>query len=183
MLLKHPLSSEKEDAYRQMATALEAIQAFAEANDVKVVGIYPNTDPGAYDILRAIEACEDSSHIRFFRTLPTDTFVNLLRNALCLAGNSSMGILEAPTYQLPVVNIGRRQSGRLNAGNVRFVEYNQQEIIDALAQACFDADYRRTVAGLSSPYGDGSAPEQIRDFLAQVDPSDHRWHVKRKLCP
>lgn len=183
MLLKHPLSSEKDDAYQQMATTLEAVRTFAETHDVKVVGIYPNTDPGAYDILRAIEACEDSPYIRFYRTLPTDTFINLLRNTLCLAGNSSMGILEAPTYKLPVVNIGSRQQGRLNAGNVRFVGHAVQEIIDALTQACFDEGYRNRVASLPNPYGDGSAPEKIRDFLCRIDPNDSQWHIKRKLCP
>jgi GDP/UDP-N,N'-diacetylbacillosamine 2-epimerase (hydrolysing) len=183
MLLKHPLSSEKSEAYDQMRCTLDAVEAFAGAHDVKVVGIYPNTDPGAYDILRAIDAYEDSPRIRFFRTLPTDTFVNLMRHALCLVGNSSMGILEAPMYKLPVVNVGRRQSGRLNAGNVRFVDYDPDLIGLALREACFDTDYRRQVATLDNPYGDGSAPERIREFLRAVDSSDTKWHVKTRLCP
>lgn len=183
MLLKHPLSSERQEAYRQMHIALEAISEFAEQNDIKVIGIYPNTDPGAYDILQAIEHYRSSEVVRFFRTLPTDTFVNLLRNALCLAGNSSMGILEAPTYGLPVVNIGRRQTGRLNAGNVHFVDYDKHEITQALSRACFDPEYRKRIGSLTNPYGDGNAPETIRDFLLQIDPGDSKWHVKHKLCP
>jgi GDP/UDP-N,N'-diacetylbacillosamine 2-epimerase (hydrolysing) len=183
MLLKHPLSSEKEDAYQQMQSTLQAVDSFAKQHDVRVVGIYPNTDPGAYDILRAIDAYQETSHIHFFRTLPTDTFVNLMRNALCLAGNSSMGILEAPMYKLPVVNIGHRQSGRLNAGNVRFVGYDSAEINTALEQACFDAGYREQIAKLQNPYGDGTAPERIRDFLLGIDAKDPKWHVKRRLCP
>ena len=56
-------------------------------------------------------------------------FVNIMRNTSALIGNSSMGILEAPFYKLPVVNVGRRQSGRLNAGNVEFVDYKIDQII------------------------------------------------------
>lgn len=181
VLLKHPLSSEKTAAHEQMSVTLKALRQFARQNDVRIIGIYPNTDPGSYDILRAIDEQQDPEHLRFYRTLPTDIFVNLLRHALCLAGNSSMGILEAPMYGLPVVNIGRRQTGRLNAGNVHFVDYDEEAIIAALHRACFDREYRQHVAGLVNPYGDGSAPETIRDFLAGIDPGDRKWHVKQRL--
>ena len=83
--------------------------------------------PGALDILRAIKEFDKPEPIRFFKTLPQQIFVNLLRNALALVGNSSMGILEAPFYKLPVVNIGNRQKGRLNVGNVEFVKYNKNQ--------------------------------------------------------
>ena len=42
-----------------------------------------------------------------------------------------MGILEGPYYQLPVINVGRRQMGRLNAGNVIFVDYDNSKILSA----------------------------------------------------
>ena len=64
-----------------------------------------------------------------------------MRNASALVGNSSMGILEAPYYKLPVINVGRRQSGRLNAGNVEFVDYHKDLIIKSIYKACFDEVY------------------------------------------
>ena len=58
--------------------------------------------------------------VKVLKNIPDEYFVNLLRKTSVLVGNSSMGILEAPHYRLPVVNIGNRQQGRLNAGNVEF---------------------------------------------------------------
>ncbi|WP_300732980.1 UDP-N-acetylglucosamine 2-epimerase [uncultured Helicobacter sp.] len=162
VLLKHPLSSEVYDAYYQMQVAIESCAEFATAHNLKVVGIYPNTDPGSYKILEAIQEAEQKySHIRFFKTLPREFFINLIRHTLALAGNSSMGILEAPFYKLPVVNIGNRQKGRLNAGNVCFVPHKKQDIIQALQKACFDESYRTQIANLPNPYGDENACERI----------------------
>ncbi len=180
LFLKHPLSSQVEDAYMQMKISLEAIEEFSIKNNIKVVGIYPNTDPGSYDILKAIDEIK-SKNIKFFKTLPRDVFVNLARNAKVLVGNSSMGILEAPMYKLPVVNIGDRQKGRLNAGNVEFVNYDKKQIILALNKACFNDDYKLHVKNLKNPYGDGYAHKKIVDFLDKIDLKDEKWHTKRKL--
>lgn len=182
VLVKHPLSSEEGDAYQQMKVSLQALEEFCQKNDFKVVASYPNTDPGAYRILDAIKEYESKSFIKFNSTLPRDYFVNLMRNATVLAGNSSMGILEAPFYKLPVVNIGNRQQGRLNAGNVHFVKHEKVEIIAALEKACFDTEYRNFVQNIISPYGEGNAPEIICDTLRKIDPKDPKWLVKEKLC-
>ncbi len=181
VFIKHPLSSEKESAYEQMKTALICAKKFAEQNGLKVIGIYPNTDPGAYDILLAIEEIEDGNTVKFFKTLPHNIFVNILRNALALVGNSSMGILEAPFYKLPVVNIGRRQKGRLNAGNVEFTDYKEEEILTAMRRACFDASYRDKIERIENPFGDGFTGEKIARILKDIDPTDKRWLVKQKL--
>ncbi len=182
VLITHPLSSEKEKAYFQMDTTLKALEHFCEDTKFKVVGIYPNTDPGSYDILKAVEAYQQKTFIRFYKTLPRDIFINLMRNAKALVGNSSMGILEAPFYKLPVVNVGNRQKGRLNAGNVEFVGYETDAIQNALTKACLDEDYRDRVAKLENPYGDGESAKKIKDILLSIDTNQQKWYVKRKLC-
>lgn len=183
VLLKHPLSSEVEQAYHQMHVAIESCAAFAAKHNLKIVGIYPNTDPGSYKILEAITQGEAKyPFMRFYKTLPREIFINLMRHSLALAGNSSMGILEAPFYKLPVVNIGNRQKGRLNAGNVRFVEHEKREIIQALEQACFDTTYRAHIQSLVNPYGDERAAQNIVDFVKSIDTKERKWYVKTTLC-
>ena len=180
VVLKHPLSSEVDDAYHQMKTTMRALARFAKEENYKVIGIYPNTDPGAYDIIQAIdEQCDEN--IKFYKNLPRDIFVNLMRGASCLVGNSSMGILEAPTYKLPVVNVGSRQQGRLNAGNVKFVPYDDKQIFEAIKQACMDESYRSLISSIESPYGDGSAHKKIVEFLDSIDLDDDKWLIKRRL--
>ncbi|KJZ15967.1 UDP-N-acetylglucosamine 2-epimerase [Marinomonas sp. S3726] len=179
VLLKHPLSSTKDDTYKQMVTTVESVQEFATTNGLKVVGIYPNTDPGSYDILNVIDELDDPN-IKFFKTLNRELFVNVMRHSLALIGNSSMGILEAPFYKLPVVNVGERQKGRLNAGNVDFVEYDKAEIIQALKKAVFDEKYRGEVKLMTNPYGDGDADKKIVSFLKSIDFDDDSWLIKKK---
>ena len=182
VLIKHPLSSEKTDSEEQMRVALQALEKFGRENDYRIIGIYPNTDPGAYGILDVIDSYDNSQHIHFFKTLPHEIFVNLIRNARALTGNSSMGILEAPFYGLPAVNIGNRQTGRLNAGNLVFVKHDVGDIVNNLVKACFDEAYRDHVKGLKNPYGDGNSAERIKSFIDTVDLEDDKWLVKRKLC-
>ena len=182
VLLKHPLSSEKEASYAQMRTTLEAVGSFCLKSGFKCVGIYPNSDPGAHEILKAVSDAEQSGRIRFFKTLRRELFVNIMRHARCLTGNSSMGVLEAPFYKLPVVNIGRRQQGRVNAGNMVFVDYDTQLIGEKLQEACFDDAWRAQVASLPSLYGDGMSGPRIRDLFASIDLTDKKWFIKKGLC-
>lgn len=183
VLLKHPLSSEVQESYEQMKIAIEACGEFAKEHQLKVIGIYPNTDPGSQKILHAIHEGEKLySHMRFYKTLPREIFINLIANTLALAGNSSMGILEAPYYKIPVVNIGNRQKGRLNAGNVRFTKHHKEEIMQALKEACFDLQYRQYVKNLINPYGDETSCKKIVDFVKNIHPKDPKWLVKTKLC-
>ena len=182
VFIKHPLSSEQENTTIQIDKSLRALEQFCGETGYQVIGSYPNTDPGAYDILNAIEGYRDHPSIHFFKTLPRDIFINLMRYAKALVGNSSMGILEAPFYGLPVVNIGNRQKGRLNAGNARFVGYNVDDIREELERACLDEDYRKRVAELENPFGDGDTAHKIVEILKGINAKESRWHIKNKLC-
>jgi GDP/UDP-N,N'-diacetylbacillosamine 2-epimerase (hydrolysing) len=104
-----------------------------------------------------------------------------MRKAKLLIGNSSMGILEAPFYKIPVVNVGERQKGRLNAGNVEFVNYVKEEIVTSLHKAAFNKIYRRKIRALKNPYGRGDADIKILKFLKKVDLQDKSWYIKRKI--
>ncbi|WP_351014895.1 UDP-N-acetylglucosamine 2-epimerase [Shewanella sp. AC91-MNA-CIBAN-0169] len=180
VVLKHPLSSEHESAYEQMKATLTAIDSVCRAKNMKAICITPNSDPGSLDIVKAYKEFE-SDYILLKSTLPRHIFINLLRKAKALVGNSSMGILEAPMYKLPVVNVGHRQRGRLNAGNVKFVSYKVEEIVEAIEQAVFEPTYRHFVAQLDNPYGTGNAAEIIETYLSQIDLDNPKWAVKSKL--
>jgi GDP/UDP-N,N'-diacetylbacillosamine 2-epimerase (hydrolysing) len=169
VLLKHPLSSEKEDAFDQMKITLDVVESFCLENNYKLIGIYPNTDPGSYDILDAIKAKETSSAIKFFKNIQREYFINIMRNCKVLIGNSSMGILEAPFYKIPVVNVGNRQMGRLNAGNVEFVNYDFKTIYSAIEKACFNENYLNEINLQLNPYGDGDSVKKILDILLELD--------------
>jgi len=182
IFIKHPLSSEFEDAFSQMENALKGIESFCLKYNYKVIATYPNTDPGSTSILEVISTVQNKQWIKFYKTIEREKFINIVRNAKAIVGNSSMGILEAPFYKLPTVNIGNRQRGRLTAGNVEYTDYKVESILAALEKACFNQSYRYEVAKEYNKFGNGSSSDQINNILKSIDPKSHKWLIKQKLC-
>jgi GDP/UDP-N,N'-diacetylbacillosamine 2-epimerase (hydrolysing) len=174
LLIQHNISSEIDDAARQMEISLQAV---AELGYPTLVG-YPNSDAGSRDIIDVIRRYERSTpNIRTYQNLPREEFLGVLRAASVLVGNSSLGILEAPFLKLPVVNVGNRQKKRQHAENVLFVPHDKERIIAAIRRTLTDIDYREQVAHCSCPFGDGKAGIRIARTLAET-PIDNRLLVK-----
>ncbi len=168
LLIQHVISTESNQAYEQMKSSLEAIKELG----IKTIISYPNSDAGGQQMIRAIQEYDSSPIVYVAKNIPRIEFVNLMRRASCLLGNSSAGILEAPLLKLPVINIGNRQRGRLHAENVQFVPHDKDIIIAALKRAIYDQSYRNSVAKCSNPYGDGKSSGRIADILATVSIDD-----------
>ncbi|MEM2251354.1 MAG: UDP-N-acetylglucosamine 2-epimerase, partial [Candidatus Hadarchaeales archaeon] len=81
---------------------------------------------------------------------------------------SSSGIIEAPSFHLPVVNIGTRQAGRERSVNVIDVGYNKEEILRAIKKALYDKKFLMKVRRCKNPYGDGKAAQRIVKVLAKI---------------
>lgn len=165
IMLQHVISSEIDQAYTQIKASLEAVKELG----IKTIIIHPNSDAGSQQLVRAIREYETLPFVHVAKNIPRLEFVNLIRNASCLLGNSSAGILEAPYLKLPVINVGNRQRGRMHAENVQFLDHDKDAIVTALRLAIFDAEYREMVSACSNPYGDGSSSERIAGILATVD--------------
>ena len=169
VLIKHPLSSEIKDSGDQMEITLKSLEKFCKKLDYQVICVPPNSDPGSYEMKMVLEKYSKQDWLLIKETLPRIQFINLIRHSRALVGNSSMGILESPHYKLPVVNIGNRQKGRLNAGNLEFVSYNKDEIIKAVEKATLDYNYRQMISKLKNPFGDSSAPKKVVEAIESVD--------------
>jgi GDP/UDP-N,N'-diacetylbacillosamine 2-epimerase (hydrolysing) len=151
---------------KESLTALEQIS-------LPVVIISPNSDAGSRQILTAIDEFSHLSNFKHLANIPRLEFVNLMRKAACLIGNSSAGILEAPSLKMPVVNVGNRQKGRLHAENVQFVDHNAKEIEGAVRRALYDEEYKKIVASCSNPYGDGDSSKKITKILSDLVIDEH----------
>ena len=84
-----------------------------------------------------------------------------------MVGNSSSGLTEAPSFRLPVVNIGDRQRGRIRAKNVIDVPCSRDAILDGIKRA-ISPRFRASLRGMRNPYDrfhDGRASERIKDVL------------------
>ncbi|MBD3313682.1 UDP-N-acetylglucosamine 2-epimerase (hydrolyzing), partial [Candidatus Woesearchaeota archaeon] len=163
LVVQHPVTSEAQDAGDQME---ETMKAIVELGKTTIV-VYPNSDAGNKDMIRIIEKYSNQPFISTYRNIESDIFINLLRNVDVMIGNSSSGIVEAPFFRLPVVNIGTRQRRRERGDNVIDTGYDRKEIITAIDK-CIDKDWRRGIS--YNPYSQENNPEDnILDFLNNLE--------------
>ena len=134
----------------------------------KLVFVYPNADAGGLALIdRARDLAATRAHAHVFVNLDAVTYWSLLSHADALVGNSSSGIMEAASFALPVVNVGMRQQGRERARNIIDVPANAAAIRDALDRALSPA-FRKSLDGMTNPYGDGTAAQMIASVLSSV---------------
>lgn len=168
VLIQHPISSEYEQAASQMDTTLRAVSLLR----IPTVVIQPNSDAGTRKMIEIIESyVQANDFIYAFPNLPRNVFINLLRHAVCLVGNSSAGIHEAPYLRLPVVNVGDRQLGREHSTNVVFVPFDVDSITATVRRLLTDEEYRQQLCDCPSLYGDGYAVPRILTVLEDITPS------------
>jgi UDP-hydrolysing UDP-N-acetyl-D-glucosamine 2-epimerase len=161
LVSQHPVTTEYGDGERQITEALKAVQAL----DLPAIVLWPNADAGAEHVARGIRKFrehEDDSKLHFFKNLPADDYVRLMRKTACLLGNSSSGIREGSFIGTPAVNVGPRQDGRARGKNVIDVDYDRDTIADAVRSQLGHGPYES-----ESIYGDGRAGERIADVLAR----------------
>jgi UDP-N-acetylglucosamine 2-epimerase (non-hydrolysing)/GDP/UDP-N,N'-diacetylbacillosamine 2-epimerase (hydrolysing) len=101
--------------------------------------------------------------------MPETDYLSLMRASVAMVGNSSSGIREAPTFRVPAINVGTRQSGRLRAANVIDVSNERGAIAAAIHRVLHDSQFRRQLATVTNPYGDGGAAKRIVDVLERVE--------------
>ncbi len=175
VMIQHPLLPEMDDAERQMKATLDAVVA----TGLPVFISSPNSDPGNHAMSRLLsEYSNKHTQLTAYKNLSRAVFVNLMRNASALVGNSSCGIIEAPLLKLPTVNVGSRQVGREHGGNVEFVDYDAPAIEAAVMRAVFDEAYRADVGKAENPYGDGTAGQKICD--AMLRETDRRKLLQKR---
>ena len=107
-------------------------------------------------------------NLRTYKSIPHKDFLGLMKIASILIGNSSSGIIDAPSFQLMAVNIGTRQKGRECGGNVIDVSYDKPEIIRAVKKALYNKKFINRVRNSKNPYGDGHASERIIKVLSTI---------------
>lgn len=95
-------------------------------------------------------------------------YLSLLKHAAVMVGNSSSGIIEAPSFELPVVNIGDRQQGRIRARNVIEVAECRRAAIARAITTAVSEEFRNALQGLQNPYGTGATSERILAELKVV---------------
>jgi UDP-hydrolysing UDP-N-acetyl-D-glucosamine 2-epimerase len=164
LVMQHPVTTEFGKGREQIRETLMAL------NQIKMptIMLWPNADAGSDEISKEIrtfrEKYKPDDWLHLFKNLPMEIFVKLMDMCACMVGNSSSAIREGAIIGVPAVNIGTRQQGRERGRNVLDVDYDREQILEAINSQIkvgkYDADYI---------YGDGKAGERIAKCLAEID--------------
>lgn len=169
----HPVTEEADKAEMQAEIFIKALNHFPQP---KII-ILPNNDAGSNGVKRAIQEYREGEYY-MYANLKREDYLGLLKNANCIVGNSSSGLLEAPTFKIPAVNIGRRQNMRFRGVNVIDVPFVLEEVIAAIERAMSGAFRDVLEKKCVNPYGDGHSSERILDLLVNT-PVDQNLLVKK----
>lgn len=163
----HPVTLIADDGVTALNEMLAALDAFPA---LKVIMTGVNADQGHDVIARTLQdyATANPERVRLVASLGQRRYLGAMKQSLAVVGNSSSGIIEAPSMAVPSINIGDRQRGRVRAASTIDCPENRAAIIAGIAQA-LSPSFRASLAGMVSPYGDGNAAQKIVPVLRDAD--------------
>lgn len=167
LVIQHSISTNPLQSQQQMEITLNSILELG----LKMVVIYPNTDPGGRKIIETIGRFKEkqSDQIFAFKSVPFEDYLGMMKIASVMIGNSSSGIIESSSFHLPVVNIGDRQQGRERSCNILDTPHEKEKIKKAIIKALYDKKFNTSVMTCMNPYGNGKASEKIVKILSKID--------------
>ncbi len=170
LVSQHPVTTEYGEGEKQILMTLEAVREAA----LPAIILWPNADAGSDDISKGIRKWRENgfdNKMHFYKNLPIDHYITLMKKTSCLVGNSSSGIREGAFIGTPVVNIGSRQYMRERGENVLDVPYDKKMIYQAIDRQINHGPYK------SEPvYGDGSAGKKIASILSKCN-----WKIQKTI--
>jgi UDP-N-acetylglucosamine 2-epimerase len=165
----NPVTKELPDTERQIKDFCTALDKTNE----QILFIMPNCDP-YNNIIRAVAKSYDDAgrysdckpHLwHCVDSLDRRTYLSLLQFAGMMVGNSSSGIIEAASFNLPSVTVGSRQAGRIKPDNVISCPCETEAILTAIDRA---REWNALVGKCENVYGDGKSSERIVKILEEI---------------
>lgn len=172
LVVQHPVTEELHSASNQIDILTKELAKI----DMPKVWVLPNNDAGSHVIRRGLAQTRTSDTF-VFENLTRQDYLAFMAYSGCMVGNSSSGLLEAPTFKVAAVNLGRRQTDRVQGINVINAPIAEETISTAIHKALSE-EFQATIAGCINPYGDGKSSARILDVL-QATQVDDRLLIKK----
>lgn len=168
----HPATRDVNSARIHVRRLISAIKA----SRLRAVFTMANADAAGALINESLEAAcaAQPESFKWFPHLGHLRYLSCLKHFAVMVGNSSSGLIEAPSFRLPVVNIGDRQRGRIRARNVIDVPCSTAAILEGIKRAT-SPRFLASLRGMRNPYDrfrDGSTSERIKNVLRDVTIDD-----------
>lgn len=162
----HPATLEKSSPREQV---LELLAALSDLQDTTLILTMPNADTGGAEIREQFKEFADRNvNAHVFDSLGQDLYFSCMRLVDGVIGNSSSGILEAPSFRVGTINIGTRQLGRIQSESIINCEANSLQIKRAIEKLYTD-EFKSILERCSNPYGSGGASHKIIQILREIE--------------
>jgi len=160
----HPVTLEgRGQSVRQIEALFEVLD---ELPETKVIFTRANADTDGRALNELVDGyvARNPARTRAFASLGRLKYLSLLQYVVAVIGNSSSGIIEAPSFRVGTINIGDRQKGRIRAASVIDCAPTSEGIRAAFA-TLFSPRFRQGLESVVNPYGDGMAARRITETL------------------
>lgn len=163
----HPVTLEKDTSQGQFQALLHALDAFPEYNVIFTKG---NADTNGRVINRLIDEYSDKRPERCLvsASLGLLRYLSAMKHATAVIGNSSSGIIEAPSFKVPTVNIGDRQKGRVKAESVVDCDPSAVSIKTAIHKV-ISSEFQHSLGKIKSPYEHSDTACKIVSAITAAD--------------
>lgn len=179
LVIQHSVTHSQEQAGKQITETLEAVASL----DYPALLANPNDDAGGREILKTMhEYAKKYSHIHILPPPRSrEWFASIMAHAGVMIGNSSSGVAEAMSIPVPVINIGDRQHGREHHAYLLNVDYDRNQIKQAIIVALTDQDYRNNLNRFNSDLINKSTSSLVVRLLKDLDTKIARTHKSNTL--
>lgn len=170
----HPVTLSEDGNLAALNHLINALEALA-GTDTRIVMTYPNADTHGRKLIPILQefAYRHPEHVLLSKSLGQLRYLSLMSLCKAVVGNSSSGLLEAPSFHVPTVNIGTRQQGRLKPGSVIDCDDSEDAIRGALKKALSEY-FQKHCQTIANPYGSGNVSQQIIRILKKHQKEDLR---------
>jgi len=168
----HPVTLEHSTAEDQIKNLLNALdKVITDSNDpIKILFTKANTDTGGRIINHLIDdyVAAHSDKAIAFNSMGQIRYLSAMKHAAVVVGNSSSGIIEAPSFKVPTVNVGDRQKGRVKPESVINCSPEKDEIIKPIQRA-ISRDFRESIREMMNPYEKENTAGNIKNIIMKSE--------------
>jgi GDP/UDP-N,N'-diacetylbacillosamine 2-epimerase (hydrolysing) len=159
----HPVTLENNTAEQQFQILLQALDYF---KDMIIIFTLPNADADGRIIIKCINEYVSTHPLsaRAFTSLGQLRYLSTIKHSALVVGNSSSGLIEVPSFNVPTVNVGDRQKGRLSGETVINADIQTESIIAAIEKS-LSVDFKEKCKTAINPYGNGATAQKIMEIL------------------
>ncbi|MGM0520140.1 MAG: UDP-N-acetylglucosamine 2-epimerase [Campylobacterota bacterium] len=162
----HPVTLENNSAKEQFK---EILQAFDELKQTNIIFTKANSDTNGRVINQMIdEYVSNNTNCIAFTSLGQLRYLSSLQYVDAMVGNSSSGLLEAPSFNIATINIGDRQKGRIKAKSVLDCKAKKDDILNTIDIA-YSKEFKSILKNSTNPYDNGGASNKIIEILKNIE--------------